>query len=134
MRPLSSTSRYLSAPAAMDDDTEETVSFSDSSDEQADPPVLQQLAKALLAWEPMLVAPYARLDQTLAKLPQFAAFLARLDKEVEKRTALRTEIVAWLRTLVTDDPARDRAFHIAAAADDAATALASYQAMRAPVE
>lgn len=134
MRPLSNTSRYLSAPAATDDDTEETVSFSDSSDEQPDPPVLQQLAKALLAWEPTLVTAYARLDQSLAAMAPFAAFLARLDEDVEKRTPLRDEIVAWLRTLVTDDTARDRAFHIAAAADDATTALASYRAMRAPAE
>lgn len=134
MRPLSNSSRPASMPAAIDDDTDETVSFSDSGEELPDPPVLQQLARAILVWEPMLVAAYARLDQTLAELAPFAAFLARLDKEVEKRTALRHEIVGWLRTVLTDEASRNRAFHIAAAADDTATALASYRAMRAPVE
>ena len=131
MRPLSPSSGRLPAPAGADDDTDETVSWSDSSDEQTDPPVLQQLAAALIAWEPTLIAAYARLDQASAQLAPFAAFLVRLDKEVGKKTALRGEIVGWLQALVTDDAARSRAFQLVAAADDGATALASYRAILA---
>jgi hypothetical protein len=121
----------MPAPAAIDDDTDDTVSYSDSGDEQADPPVLQQLARAVISWEPGLAAAYARLDQSAAELAPFAAFLARLDREVGKKTALRGEIVGWLQSLVADDAARSRAFALVAGADDAATALACYQAIRA---
>jgi hypothetical protein len=131
MRPLSPSSGRLLTPAGADDDTDETVSWSDSSDEQADPPVLQQLAAALIAWEPTLIAAYARLDQASAQLAPFAAFLARLDKEVGKKTAIRGEIVGWLQRLVTDDAARSRAFQLVGTAEDAATALAIYQSIRA---
>jgi hypothetical protein len=131
MRPLSPSSARLPAPAGADDDTDKTVSWSDDSDEQADPPVLQQLAAALIAWEPTLIVAYARLDQASAQLAPFAAFLTQLDKEVGKKTALRGEIVGWLQALVTDDAARSRAFELVAAADGAATALASYRATRA---
>jgi hypothetical protein len=66
MHPLSTAPGRMPAPAAIDDDTDDTVSYSDSGDEQADPPVLQQLARAVISWEPGLAAAYARLDQSAA--------------------------------------------------------------------
>jgi hypothetical protein len=130
MRPFSAVPVRAAYPAAPGDDLDATISFSGSEDEQPDPPALQQLARALLAWEPTLVAAYARLDQTPAELVPFAAFLVQLDREVDGRTAERGEIVGWLQALAADDAARSRAFRIASGLNGADSALASYQAIR----
>jgi hypothetical protein len=130
MRPFSAAPFRAASPAASGDDLDATISFSGSDDEQPDPPGLQQLACALLAWEPTLVAAYARLDHSPAELLPFAAFLAQLDREVGGRTAARGEIIGWLQALATDDAARSRAFRIASGLNGAVTALAGYQAIR----
>ena len=130
MRPFSVVPVRATSPAAPGDDLDATISFSGSEDEQPDPPALQQLARALLAWEPTLVAAYARLDHTPVELVPFAAFLVQLDREVDGRTAARGEIVGWLQALAADDAARSRAFRIASGLDCAITALAGYQAIR----
>jgi hypothetical protein len=130
MRPFSAAPARSACPASPGDDLDATVSFSGSEDEQPDPPGLQQLARALLAWEPTLVTAYARLGHSQVELAPFAAFLVQLDREVDGRTAARGEIVGWLQTLATDDAARSRAFRIASGLNGAVTALASYQAIR----
>jgi hypothetical protein len=117
-------------PGTADEDLDATISFSDSEDEQPDPPALQQLARALLAWEPGLVAAYACLGNAAAELAPFAVLLLRLDKEVDGRTAMRGEIIGWLQALADDAAARSRAFRIAAAVNSAVSALATYQAIR----
>jgi hypothetical protein len=118
------------AAADSDEDLETTVSFSGSDDDLPDPPALQQLARAVLAWEPALVASYARLDHAAEELASFAAFLGRLKGEVAGQAASRGEIVGWLQTLAADDAVRSRAFRMASAADAASTAMATYQAIR----
>ena len=130
MRPSFAVPIRTADPATADNDLDKTVSFSDSEDEQPDPPALQQLARALLAWEPTLVALYAGIDPSAAELPSFAAFLLRLDKEVDGRTAMRGEIIGWLQALARDGAARSRAFRIAAAVNSVVSALASYHSMR----
>jgi hypothetical protein len=118
------------ASADSDEDLAATVSFSGSDDDMPDPPALQQLAQALLAWEPALVAPYARLDHAAEDISPFASFLVRLKGEVAGQAALHGEIVGWLQALPTDDAARRRAFRMAAGADAAGTALQTYRAIR----
>lgn len=118
------------ASADSDEDLAATVSFSESDDDMPDAPALQQLAQALLAWEPALVAPYARLDHAAEDIAPFAGFLARLKSEVAGQAALRGEIVGWLQALPADDAARRRAFRMAAGADAAGTALQTYRAIR----
>jgi len=113
-----------------DEDLDATISFSGSDDDMPDPPALQQLAQALLAWEPALVATYARLDHAPGELAPFAAFLDRLKREVAGQAASRGEIIGWLQTLATDDGARSRAFRIVSAAAAASTALQTYQTIR----
>jgi hypothetical protein len=130
MRPLFAVPARAAAPAGTADDIDDTVSYS-SDEEQADPPILQQLAVTLIGWEPTLVTAYARLDPAAADIAPFAEFLARLLQEVSRREAVRGEIVGWLQALATDEAARKRAFGIIAAADGAGTALATYQAIRA---
>jgi hypothetical protein len=130
MRPFSTALNRPAHPGTADEDLDATISFSDSEDEQPDPPALQQLARALLAWEPTLVAAYAPLDHASAELAPFAVFLVRLDKEVDGRTAMRGEIIGWLQALGRDAAARSRAFRIAAAVNSAVSALATYQAIR----
>jgi hypothetical protein len=118
------------ASADSDEDLAATVSFTSSDDDMPDPPALQQLAQALLAWEPTLVVPYARLDHAPEELVPFAAFLASLKGEVAGQAALRGEIVGWLQALAADDAARRRAFRMVAGADAAGTALQTYRAIR----
>ena len=124
------TSPDARASSGSDEDLAATVSFSDSDDDMPDPPALQQLAQALLAWEPALVAPYARLDHAAEDIAPFAAFLVRLRGEVAGQAALRGEIVGWLQALAADEPARRRAFGMATGADAAGTALQTYRAIR----
>ena len=130
MRPSFTAPVRTAHPGTADEDLDATISFSDSEDEQPDPPALQQLARALLAWEPRLVAAYAHLNHAPAEIAPFAVFLLRLDKEVDGRTALRGEIIGWLQALADDAAARSRAFRIAAAVNSAVSALATYQAIR----
>ena len=134
MRPSSAVSARHADPATADDDLDETISFSDGEDEQSDPPALQQLARALLAWEPTLVAPYAGIDPSDAQLASFAAFLLRLDKEVDGRTAMRGEIIGWLQALPGNAAALSRAFSVAAAVNGAVSALATYHSMRTAIQ
>ena len=119
------------AAADSDEDLDATVSFSGSDDDTPDPPALQQLTQAVLAWEPALVAAYARLDHAPEALAPFAVFLAGLKKEVAGQAGLRGEIIGWLQRLATDDAARSRAFRMASTADAASAALETYQAIRA---
>lgn len=130
MRPFSSGVICPATPRASEEDLDATVSFSSSEDEQPDPPALQQLARALLSWQPALVAHYARLDYAPGELAPFSAFLGRLEREVAGQAATRGEIIGWLQGLAEDGPARSRAFRIASGAPDAGSALALYQAMR----
>ena len=128
--PVRSTVPNGRAAADSDEDLETTVSFSGSDDDLPDPPALQQLAQAVLAWEPALVASYARLDHAAEELAPFAAFLVRLRKEVAGKAASRGEIVGWLQTLATDGAARSRAFRMASTANADGTAMATYEAIR----
>lgn len=130
MRPLSASSFRAAVPTGSEDDLDATVSYTSSDDDGSDPPVLQQLAVALLAWQPALVAAYARLDQAAPELAPFAAFLARLDREVGRQTGLRGEVIGWLQALAADDVARRRALAIVAGADGTGAALATYRAIR----
>lgn len=135
MRTLSSRSFRSAVPDARaasdsDEDLDATISFSGSDDEMPDPPALQQLARAILAWEPALVPAYARLDHVPAELAPFAAFLGRLETELHGQAVTRGEFVGWLKALSTDEAARSRAFRIVSAANGADTALATYQAIR----
>lgn len=132
MRPFSA-APFRSA-ALTDTDREEdldaTVSFSDSDDGLPDPPVLQKLAQALLAWNPALVPAYARIDHVPEELAPFAAFLVQLRKELQGRAASCGEVIGWLQALAADDAARRRAFRIASGADGAGTAMETYRAIR----
>jgi hypothetical protein len=130
MRPFSAHGFSPATPPVSDEDLDATVSFSGSEDEQPDPPGLQQLARALLSWQPALVSLYARLDHAPDDLVPFAAFLGRLEREVAGQAATRGEIIGWLQGLAADDAARNRAFRMASAARGAGMALTLYQAMR----
>lgn len=130
MRPLSASLSRAAVPTGSEEDLEATVSYTSSDEGGSDPPVLQQLAVALLAWQPALVATYARLDQAAPELAPFAAFLARLDREVGRQTGLRGEVIGWLQALAGDDGARRRALAMVASAGNTGTALATYQAIR----
>lgn len=132
MRPLSGPVGRQSSPTGGDphEDLDATISFSGSEDDD-DAPVLQQLAQALLAWEPSLVPTYARLDYVLEEMAPFAAFLVELRQEVKYRPALRGEITGWLQELGADVPGRRRAFQMVLASDGAGAALDTYRAIRA---
>jgi hypothetical protein len=130
MRPFSSGSFCPATPQVSEEDLDATVSFSSSEDEQPDPPALQQLARALLSWQPALVALYARLDHAPGDLAPFSAFLGRLEREVAGQAAMRGEIIGWLQGLAADKPARIRVLRMASGAPGASTALALYQTMR----
>ena len=131
MRPFSSSVLRLATPTgASDEDLDATVTFSGSEDDQPDPPGLQQLARALLSWEPALVARYMRLDHEPQGLGPFSAFLGQLDREVAGQAATRGEIIGWLNRLAVDEAARSRAFRMVAGAGSAGAALALYQALR----
>nr|WP_314630587.1 hypothetical protein [uncultured Noviherbaspirillum sp.] len=130
MRPFSSGVFCPATPHVSDEDLDATVSFSGSEDEEPDPPALQQLARALLSWQPALVAQYARLDHALGDLAPFSAFLVQLEREVAGQAATRGEIIGWLQGLAADETARSRAFRMAAGAPGGGPAHALYQAMR----
>jgi hypothetical protein len=134
MRPFSSSVFCSAAPRISDEDLDATVSFSSSEDEQPDPPALQLLARALLSWQPALVAHYARLGHAPGDLAPFSAFLGRLEREVAGQAAMRGEIIGWLQGLAADEPARTRVFRMASGTPGAGSALALYQAMRRPDE
>lgn len=119
-------------PAAdADDELARTESFSDSDDGDglSDPPEVQQLARALLAWDPVVVTAYSRLRHIDGQPAAFAAFLVRLNTEV-RQPSLRGEIIGWLRTLAHDDEKRTRAFQVAVAEQGARTAFDLYDEMR----
>jgi hypothetical protein len=114
-----------------DDELARTESFSDSDDRDglSDPPEVQQLARALLAWDPVVVTAYSRLRHIDGQPAAFAAFLVRLNTEVSQ-PSLRGEIIGWLRTLAHDDDKRTKAFQIAVADKGARTAFDLYEVMR----
>jgi hypothetical protein len=136
VKPLSSTvyRRAASPGADSDENLDDTVSFSGSDDDLPDPPALQALAQAVLAWEPSLVATYARLDHVVGELVPFADFLVRLKQETQGRAALRGEITGWLQGLAADPAARSRAFRMASGANGAGTALETYRAIRSAAQ
>lgn len=136
MRSLNQGGQRPAAPrnntaADADDDLARTESFSDSDDGNGpfDPPEMQQLARALLGWDPAVVTAYSRLCHVDGQPAAFAAFLVRLNTEV-RQPSLRGEIIGWLRALAHDEAQRTKAFRIAAAGPGARAAFDLYEAMR----
>ncbi len=136
MRSLSHTGPRSALPmngaaADSDDELARTESFSDSDDDdrRQDPPEAQQLARALLAWDPVVVTAFSRLSHIDGQPAAFAAFLARLNKEISQ-PSLRGEIIGWLRTLAHDEDLRTKAFQAALAGEGARSAFDMYEAMR----
>lgn len=132
--PASEFRRFVLPGADSNEDLDDTVSYSGSDDDLPDPPALQALAQAVLAWEPSMVAPYARLDHVAGELAPFADFLVRLKQETQGRAALRGEITGWLQGLAIDHAARSRAFRMASGANGAGTALETYRAIRSAAQ
>ena len=135
MHPLNHAAQRSLAPesrpaADSDGDLDATISFSDSEDGVPDPPELQLLARAILAWDPMMVTAYSRQDHVAGHSAAFADFLVKLNIEVVT-PALRGEIIGWLRTIALRDDRRTRAFQIAATQRGLKPALEIYEAMRA---
>ena len=122
----------MSGPAAdSDDELARTESFSDSDDGNGppDPPEIQQLARALLAWDPVVVTAFSRQSHIDGQPAAFAAFLSKLNEEVSQ-PSLRGEIIGWLRTLARDEDLRTKAFQAALAGKGAWSAFDMYEAMR----
>lgn len=135
MRPLNHPGLRSGAPlnnavANSDDELARTESFGDSDDDGPfDPPEVQQLARALLAWDPAVVTAFSRLSHIDGQPAAFAAFLSKLNEEVTQ-PSLRGEIIGWLRTLAHDDNRRTKAFQAALAGKDALSAFDLYETMR----
>lgn len=122
----------LNDPAAdAEDDLARTQSYSDSDDGDGllDQPEVQQLARALLAWDPVVAAAYSRLSHIDGQPAAFAAFLRELNTDVSQ-PSLRGEIIGWLRTLAHDKDKRTKAFQIAYAGKGVMAAFDMYEAMR----
>ena len=135
MRPLNQPGLRSGAPlnnavADSDDELARTESFGDSDDDGPfDPPEVQQLARALLAWDPTVVTAFSRLSHIDGQPAAFAAFLSKLNEEVTQ-PSLRGEIIGWLRALAHDDNLRTKAFQAALAGKDALSAFDMYESMR----
>ena len=140
MRPVNQPGSRSGAPlnnavADSDDELARTESFGDSDDDDGpfDPPEVQQLARALLAWDPAVVTAFSRLSHIDGQPAAFAAFLSKLNEEVTQ-PSLRGEIIGWLRALAHDDNLRTKAFQAALAGKDALSAFEMYEAMRRAAE
>jgi hypothetical protein len=115
-----------------EEDIELTRSYteSDSEDQAEDDIAPQQLARAIMTWDPALLSSLCAAGMMQPHASAFAGFLNRLNLTTGLQTPLRGEVLEWLRQLSTDRDKLPTVFRIAAAARGEEQALATYRAMR----